>query len=182
MECAGTLLTIYHFKDGLSRCFSFISHIYLEGVVSLVYGLLRKGFVCNNVSWSLLMLFLNILYVDLLMLKLCICKLCPKIEIDRLGGMLIWFYSCMAFYLEHYFLLIYCCVNWFLSEISKSLLDLQIIKHCRKSLLHHENETWKKKNWDNCFDVTMGSYDEAEVCELVGILLLSTLAKKLRFI
>ena len=34
----------------------------------------------------------------------------------------------------------------------------------------------KKKNSDNCFDVTMGSYDGAKVCELVGALVLSILA------
>ena len=54
--------------------------------------------------------------------------------------------------------------------------DLRITKHCRKSLLYHDNEAWKKKNSDNCFDVTMGSYDEAEVCDLVGAIILSTLA------
>ena len=54
--------------------------------------------------------------------------------------------------------------------------DLQITKHCRKSLLYHDNQAWKKKNSDNCFDVTMGSYNGAEVCDLVGALILSTLA------
>ena len=53
--------------------------------------------------------------------------------------------------------------------------DLQIIKHCRESLLYHEKEAWKKKNSDNCFDVTMDSYNRAEVCELVDTLVLSTL-------
>ena len=48
--------------------------------------------------------------------------------------------------------------------------DLQIIKHHRKSLFHHENETCKKKNSDNCFEVKMGSYNGAEVFELVGTL------------
>ena len=28
-------------------------------------------------------------------------------------------------------------------------------------LLHHEIETWKNKNSDNCFNVTMGSNNEA---------------------
>ena len=37
----------------------------------------------------------------------------------------------------------------------------------------------KKKNSDNCFDVTMGSYDGAEVCELVGTLVLSNLANSI---
>ena len=57
--------------------------------------------------------------------------------------------------------------------------DLQIMKHCRKSLLCHENEAWKKNNSDNCFDVTMGSYNGAEVCGLVGTLVLSTLANSI---
>ena len=45
LEYAGTLLTIEHFKDGFSWRFSFIFHIYLERLVSLVYRLLRKDFV-----------------------------------------------------------------------------------------------------------------------------------------
>ena len=54
--------------------------------------------------------------------------------------------------------------------------DLRIIKYCRKLLLYHENEALKKKNADNSFDLRMSSYDRAEVCELVGTLVLSTLA------
>ena len=45
--------------------------------------------------------------------------------------------------------------------------------------MYHENEEWKKKNSDNCFDVTMGNYDGAEVCELVGTLVLFTLANSI---
>ena len=37
----------------------------------------------------------------------------------------------------------------------------------------------KKKNSDNCFDVTMGSYDGEKVCELVGALVLSILANSI---
>ena len=54
--------------------------------------------------------------------------------------------------------------------------DLKIIKHCRKLLLYNDNEPLKKKDTDSCFDVTMGSYDGAEICELVGTHLLSLLA------
>ena len=35
--------------------------------------------------------------------------------------------------------------------------------------------TITKKDTDSCFDVTMGSYDGAETCELVGIHILSLL-------
>ena len=41
------------------------------------------------------------------------------------------------------------------------------------------NEAWKKKSTDSCFDVTMGSYDGAEICELVGILILKSLEDKI---
>ena len=51
--------------------------------------------------------------------------------------------------------------------------NLRIIRHCRKSLLYNNHELWKKKDTDICFDVTMGSFDGAEVCELVGTYLLS---------
>ena len=35
-----------------------------------------------------------------------------------------------------------------------------------------------KKNIDRLFDVTMGSYDEAEVCELVGLYILDQLGSQ----
>ena len=55
--------------------------------------------------------------------------------------------------------------------------NFRIIKHCCKSLLYNNQEPWKKKNTDSCFDVTMGSYDGAEISwELVGIYLLLFLA------
>ena len=52
---------------------------------------------------------------------------------------------------------------------------IRTIKHCRKSLLFHNNVAWKKKTTTSCFDVTMDSYDGAEVCELVGMFILSKL-------
>ena len=45
----------------------------------------------------------------------------------------------------------------------------------RKSLLFDNNEPWIKKGQSCNFDVAMGSYDGAEVCELVGLFLLSDL-------
>ena len=47
--------------------------------------------------------------------------------------------------------------------------------HCRKSLLFFGNETWKKKSTESCFDVTMDSFDGAEICELVGLYIQSNL-------
>ena len=53
--------------------------------------------------------------------------------------------------------------------------DIRILKHCRKSLLFYGNEAWKKKDADTTFDVTMGSYDGAELCELIGTYIQSLL-------
>ena len=54
--------------------------------------------------------------------------------------------------------------------------DLHLIMHCRKKcLLFFSNETWKKKSTESCFDVTMGSFDGAEICELVGLYIQSNL-------
>ena len=42
-----------------------------------------------------------------------------------------------------------------------------------------DNETaWTKKNHSNMFDVTMGSFDGAEVCELIGLFLLDNFSEK----
>ena len=57
--------------------------------------------------------------------------------------------------------------------------DIEIIyMHARKSLLFDKDKVWVKKNSDSTFDVTMGSYDGAEVCDLVGIYILSILQEK----
>ena len=57
----------------------------------------------------------------------------------------------------------------------------KIIHHSRQSLLfstdcNGEKTTWQKKN--ALFDVTMGAPDGAEVCELVGLLLLYEMSQK----
>ena len=58
-------------------------------------------------------------------------------------------------------------------EIKDKIIN--IIKHARKSLRFHNGNAWIKKEGNPSFDVTMGSYDGAEVCELVGLYLLSKL-------
>ena len=49
--------------------------------------------------------------------------------------------------------------------------------HSRKTLLFANGEEWVKSKGDPNFDVTMGSYDGAELCELVGIYILHELGK-----
>ena len=53
----------------------------------------------------------------------------------------------------------------------------EIIYHARKSLLFDEKDTWMKKQ-SGLFDVTMGAYDGAEVCKLVGTYMLSLISEK----
>ena len=50
------------------------------------------------------------------------------------------------------------------------------ITKARQSLLFHQQEAWIKN--EGLFDVTMGAYDGAEVCELVGLLILAEINKK----
>jgi len=58
--------------------------------------------------------------------------------------------------------------------------ERNIILHTKKSILVHDNLFWGKRQSDNLFDVTMGSHDGAETCELIGLFLLSTILKKFR--
>ena len=56
--------------------------------------------------------------------------------------------------------------------------NIDIIMQCRKSLLFDNETAWTKKNHSSMFDVTMGSFDGAEVCELIGLFLLNNLSEK----
>ena len=50
------------------------------------------------------------------------------------------------------------------------------VKLARSLLLFNEEAAWVKRG-EKTFDVTMGSYDGAEICELVGLCLLDKLSK-----
>ena len=60
-------------------------------------------------------------------------------------------------------------------EISRN--DEETILHARKSLLFDKSHVWIKKK-GGLFDVTMGAYDGAEICELVGTYLLHIISQK----
>ena len=45
--------------------------------------------------------------------------------------------------------------------------EMHIITHMKKATLYKDGTPWAKKSPD--FDVTMGSFDGAEVCKLVGL-------------
>ena len=55
--------------------------------------------------------------------------------------------------------------------------EVEVIFHARKSVLYNNGETWMKKEGGS-FDVTMGAYGGAEVCELIGIYMLYLMGKK----
>ena len=57
--------------------------------------------------------------------------------------------------------------------------EKSIIIKAKNSLLFNGNTTWCKKTSNSLFDVTMGSFDGAETCELVGSYILSKLTPKL---
>ena len=64
----------------------------------------------------------------------------------------------------------------FASEhLNISASERQTIINSKHSLLFSEGQPWEKRTSTSNFDVTMGSYDGAETCELVGCYLLSQL-------
>ena len=50
--------------------------------------------------------------------------------------------------------------------------------HVKELLLFTNDSTWMKRSKHFSFDVTMGSFDGAEVCELVGLYILNLLGSK----
>ena len=62
----------------------------------------------------------------------------------------------------------------FASDYDNITTDERNIIHAKNSILIHKHLPWLKKG-NTTFDVTMGSYDGAETCELVGSFLLSQL-------
>ena len=63
---------------------------------------------------------------------------------------------------------------WFarsIATISETVIN--IIHHSRKSLLFDKTSAWVN---NSLFDVTMRSYDGAEICELVGLYVLNRLS------
>ena len=68
-------------------------------------------------------------------------------------------------------------INFARQHVQIKREDFSIIQHARKSLFYNNETPWQKKNI-NLFNVAMGSYDGAEVCEIVGLFLLNNFANK----
>lgn len=67
----------------------------------------------------------------------------------------------------------------FASEyVNISPFEKQIILHAKQTLLFNSDVPWVKKDApDGLFDITMGSYDGAESCELVVVYMLNSLKR-----
>lgn len=73
------------------------------------------------------------------------------------------------------------CLKWAKEYTNISDIEYRTIMHSRRSLLFdHNGNEWVKKNAENEFDVSMGAFDGAEVCELVGLYVLHLIKTKLR--
>ena len=59
---------------------------------------------------------------------------------------------------------------------SITIISDSLSYHSRKSLLFNTTSAWVQKGNNSLFDVTMGSYDGTEICELVGLYLLNILS------
>ena len=63
-------------------------------------------------------------------------------------------------------------INFARTKCDISDHEIDIILHCRKTFLFNNGDPWIKKGEKENFDVPMGSFDGAELCELVGLYLL----------
>ena len=61
--------------------------------------------------------------------------------------------------------------------VTISAADRHIIMHAKQPLLFNNETPWQKGHSNTLFDVTMGSFDGEETCELVGCHLLSQLTQ-----
>ena len=67
-------------------------------------------------------------------------------------------------------------LDWASNFVNFSTEEKEVIFAARKSVIYVNGVPWSKKG-DTVFDVGMGSFDGAEICELVGLFLLSELSE-----
>ena len=65
-------------------------------------------------------------------------------------------------------------LDWATSMAPISDDGRKIFFHVRQNFLYNNSEPWLKK-WMENFDVPMGSFDSAEVCDIVGLYMLNLL-------
>ena len=73
--------------------------------------------------------------------------------------------------------LLLCWPNYAAGQFTE-ISDKRIIVHARRTLLFDKETLWEKRNNSAQFDVSMGSYDGAEICDLVGLYMLHMLDQR----
>ena len=104
------------------------------------------------------------------------CKNSENVIIENKNNYVFYLSSLILLSFIHLFLKTSVELRFALQKaMSKSRMKKKIIiYHYQKSLLFYKYAAWKIKNSDSCFDVTMGSYGDPELCEFIGIYLLSS--------
>ena len=69
-------------------------------------------------------------------------------------------------------------INHTSTFVRTNIEEINVIRHSRKSLLFNSNYIWIKKDENPNFDVTIGSYNGAEICKLVDLYILHVLGEK----
>ena len=68
-------------------------------------------------------------------------------------------------------------LKWAQDIVEITAEEINIMVETKRSLLYLNGEAWTKKGDEN-FDVAQGAYDSAEICDIVGLFLLSELKKQ----
>ena len=67
-------------------------------------------------------------------------------------------------------------LTWAKQQTEIKNIESDTIMHARNTLLYDQNhKPWVKRDTSNSFDVAMGAFDGAEVCEMVGLFMLQKL-------
>ena len=69
-------------------------------------------------------------------------------------------------------------LKWAQKYRNIAVTEFDAIMHARRTILYdHKGNVWTKKNSKNLFDMSMGANDGAEICELVGLYILTEIHK-----
>ena len=72
--------------------------------------------------------------------------------------------------------------EWAKEDTSIDNQEYETIMHLRRTLLHdNKGNMWTKKEIKTQFDVSMGAFDGAEVCEVIGLSIISTINQIIKF-
>ena len=73
-------------------------------------------------------------------------------------------------------------IEWARKHTSIDDQEYKTIMHSRRTILHdNKGNMWTKKEIKKQFDVSMGAFDGAEVCELIGLYIISTINESMKF-